>query len=311
MRIPLEKAAELLKSGAIVGLPTETVYGLAASLHHPEAINRIFSIKGRPPNNPLIIHIHDFADVIPYTTALPPLTAELVHTFWPGPLTLVLPILEELIPFEARAGLPTAAFRVPNHPLTRQLLKLTGPLVMPSANKSGRPSSTHPEHIECDFGSEFPILDGGPTAQGVESTILTYYQGEWTLLRLGAIPAEHFVPVLKQTPSCHVFTNGESPLAPGQLYRHYAPQAKLTLLKAIPQNAAGFVLGYSDRTYAPELIALGLSTHPEMVAQNLYSALRQLDRQMIEHAFVDINFPQEGLWLTIAERLTRAADATR
>lgn len=307
MRISLEKAADLLKSGHVVAVPTETVYGLGASLYHPEAIKEIFKIKGRPPNNPLIIHVTGLSDILPLTKALPPKTAELTHAFWPGPLTLVLPAIEELVPFDVRAGLPTVAFRVPNHPLALELLRITGPLVMPSANKSGKPSSTLPEHIEEDFGESFPILDGGVSKKGLESTILIYHEQKWRIIRLGALPPESFASILGVVPQVEGVLEGNTPLCPGQFYRHYAPLAKLVLAKEIPKDGSGVVLGFSDRSYSLPLIPLGPTDSPEIVAQNLYANLRLLDQKGISYAWVDVDFPRDGLWLTILERLKKAS----
>src|SRR5262245_4612508 len=142
MHISLEEAASALKSGLVVAVPTETVYGLAASIDFPDAIEDIFRLKGRPSNNPLIVHVASAKEIAFYVTQQPPQFLKLASAFWPGPLTVVLPVDQVRIPSVARAGLPTAAFRVPNHPLTRELLEITGPLVMPSANLSGKPSAT-------------------------------------------------------------------------------------------------------------------------------------------------------------------------
>ena len=306
MRISLEEAAKELIKGQVVAVPTETVYGLAASIHHPEAIQKIFSLKGRPLDNPLIVHLSEWPEITPYIKTLPFGTKELALAFWPGPLTLVLEIFEKLVPFDVRAGLPTAAFRIPHHPLTKKLLKLTGPLVMPSANKSGRPSSTQVKHIEEDFGQEFPILDGGACQQGVESTILGHVENHWVIFRLGAIAPEMFLPIIGEIPLLKTH-HGQRPVCPGQQYRHYSPQAKLTLVKSIPEKAEGIVLGFEDRAYPLPLLSLGNTRNPQNVAQNLYSALRQLDIEKISQAWVDMDFPREGLWLTIAERLQKAA----
>lgn len=310
MKITLSEAHRLLTHGQVVGVPTETVYGLAASLTQPSAIEQIFRLKGRPANNPLIIHVATIAQIENYTGPIPQIKE--LEKNWPGPMTLVLPIDPAKIPEKVRAGLLTAAFRIPEHPVTRELLQLTGPLVMPSANLSGRPSSTLPEHVENDFGTDFPVLDGGPCKQGLESTILILMEDEWKIIRAGALSAEHFEAALGYIPEIVKVKKGENPICPGQLYRHYAPKAKLVLKKEFSPEGEGIVLGYSDRTYPPsyQVITLGSLTQPETIAENLYAVLRDLDLSGIESVYVDMNFKPEGLLATIAERLQKAAHST-
>lgn len=310
MRITIEKAAELLNAGEVVAVPTETVYGLAASLKYPQAISQVFSLKGRPSNNPLIVHLSSSADLSRYAHNFPPHTFELTKIFWPGPLTLVLPAIIEIIPETVRARLPTAAFRVPSHPMAQKLLSLTGPLVMPSANLSGSPSATDPMHVEADFGVDFPVVDGGSCTQGVESTILCWQAGKWVIARLGALAPESFFSVLGYCPQVVDTKQGaKSPICPGQLYRHYAPKAHLILTKRTPDNCQGVLIGFSDRHYPGgcRLLSLGDSQIPEQAAERLYAVLRQLDQEGIAEAWVDVDLPDEGLWLTLKERLSKAA----
>lgn len=309
MRISLQHAAKALLNGQVVAVPTETVYGLAASITRPTAIARIFSIKGRPASNPLIVHLSSLTEMASYLLACPEGFEALAEAFWPGPLTIVLPVNQAKIPAIARAGLETAGFRIPSHPLALELLHHTGPLVMPSANVSGKPSATAAEHVEFDFGADFPVLDGSCCPCGLESTILTYVASRWCIIRLGAIPRESFLPVLGYVPEIVTKEAGQKPLCPGQSFRHYAPKASLLLVKNIQAKTCGTLLGFADRTYPAgmQFISLGSSTQPEEVAENLYARLRELDLRHIEQAMVDMNFPQEGLWLTIAERLERAA----
>lgn len=306
MRISLEQAATLLKAGNVVAVPTETVYGLAACLDNPLAIEKIFALKGRPRANPLIIHVADRKEIDRYAIDHPPFFEELAEAFWPGPLTLVVPV-NSSVPEIARAELPTAGFRIPSHNLTRSLLKMTGPLVMPSANLSGKPSATTPEHVEEDFGLEFPILDGGHCQKGVESSILIFDESEWVMGRLGAIAPEKFQTVLGYLPRIANQKNENKPLCPGQLFRHYSPKARLVSHE--PLTTSPFVLGFKERTYpnGKRIILLGSLTNPEEVAENLYKALRQLDLENAAEAWVDMDFPRVGLWQTIAERLARAS----
>lgn len=309
MRLNLSQSISALRSGEVIAVPTETVYGLAASLEHPEAIERIFTLKGRPRANPLIIHVADMRDIEKYVVSFPPHFEEIVNAFWPGSLTCILPVRSN-VPSNVRAGLPTAGFRVPDFELTRNLLKETGPLVMPSANLSGRPSATRPEHVEEDFGTDFPVLDGGNCAKGVESTILLYQDPEWVIVRLGALAPELFAPILGYQPRFEQKSHEAQPLCPGQMYRHYAPRAQLLLGDSSNLAKAPVVLGFKERKYPQEkrVILLGSVSNPEEVAENLYRVLRQLDQEGINLAWIDIDFPRHGLWLTIAERLFRAAE---
>lgn len=299
MRLTLEEAAQRLKED-VVAIPTETVYGLAASLFCPSAIDKIFSLKKRPRVNPLIIHLAEIREIENWIESLPPDFDKLAQ-LWPGPLTLVLPARIDKIPDAVRADLPTAAFRIPALQLTRDLLKKTGPLVVPSANLSGRPSATEPAHVEHDFGVDFPVLDGGQTEKGLESTILGFSASSWEILRQGALPPEHFLSVLGYVPALAA-VDPEHPTCPGQLFRHYAPQAKL-----VTSGPAEAILGFIERTYALPLIPLGSLTNPEEVAHNLYQALRRLDEQHLHTVRLDLDFPVTGLWATIRERLLRAA----
>lgn len=312
MRISVEQAIQLLQAGQVVAMPTETVYGLAACLHLPAAVERIFALKGRPLTNPLIIHVASQADVLSYAQELPPQFEVLTQAFWPGPLTLIVPIQTDLIPSLVRAQLPTAGFRMPNHSLTLQVIQATGPLVMPSANLSGRPSSTKPEHVEADFGAAFPVLDGGSCQKGLESTILYYDSPRWTIVRLGALPAEAFAPILDYQPDSRKAFKHVQPLCPGQLFRHYAPLATLVLGDSVRLPEADYVVGFRERVYPADkrVLDMGSLENPQEVAENLYEVLRQLDREGAKIGWVDMDFPRNGLWETIAERLLRAGEKT-
>jgi len=310
MHISIEEAASLLTHGHVVAIPTETVYGLAASITQPIAIDNIFKIKGRPSSNPLIIHIASVEQIYSYVTSTPPSFESLTKTFWPGPMTLILEVDTEVVPSNVRAGLSTAGFRIPSHPTALSVLARTGPLVMPSANLSGKPSATAALHIEEDFGPTFPLVEGF-CANGVESTILIYINDRWQIIREGAIPKEAFKDALGYIPIVNTApVNNEKPLCPGQCFRHYAPKATLTLTDKIPENASGTILGFDDRTYPQglNLISLGSATNPQQVAENLYNKLRELDRQNVAMAWVDITFPRDTLWSTIFERLKRASE---
>lgn len=309
MFISIEKAEKLLKSGEVIAVPTETVYGLAASIEHPSAIKQIYRLKDRPSSNPLIVHLSQLTEIDKYVMELPEGFASLAEAFWPGPLTLVLPANTNSVPEIVRAGLQTAAFRVPQHSLARQLIGLTGPLVMPSANLSGTPSATLIEHIEKDFGKDFPVLEGASCALGVESTILIQWQGQWQIIRQGALAPGDFEEVLGYQPPVRGPESYTAPLCPGQFFRHYAPKAKLILRKEFSMAHGEIILGFSDKKY-PEgnrIIHLGISSNPSEIAEKLYKTLRSLDENHISTALVDIDLPKTGLYLTILERLYKAA----
>lgn len=312
MKISLSEAISRLRAGEVVAVPTETVYGLAASIQYPDAVKEIFTRKGRPSNNPLIIHTDSVAPIKGCTETLPTGFFDLAQAFWPGPMTLVLPAQVKRVNPLIRANLPTAAFRIPNHPLALALLMQTGPLVMPSANISGLPSATSADHVESDFGPQFPVLDGGKCTCGLESTIAIFNDDRWRIIRLGALSPEAFLPVLGYIPEVATpaakSTNNAQPLCPGQLYRHYAPHATLLPLPESLEGCQGTVIGFSDRSYgdAMHLLALGRSDNPQEVAENLYASFRMVDELGLESAWIDLNFPDRGLWATIRERINKA-----
>jgi L-threonylcarbamoyladenylate synthase len=309
MLISPKEASTLLNSGAVVALPTETVYGLAASISHPKAIQKIYELKGRPSNNPLIVHLSDphqlFAYVNPYES-LPPHTKELVDAFWPGPLSIVLEARG--IPDEASGGLTTAAFRIPSLQITRDIITQTGPLVMPSANISGKPSGTSPKDLFEDFGDTLPVVDGGVCSGGIESTVIHFIDGAWAIIRLGAVSAEELERILSYRPQ-FAQTTKQQPTCPGQLYRHYAPKARLHL-KTHFRDETGTVLGFSDRQYPAglQLMPLGTTDSPYTIGENLYSNLRECDRRHLKDVWVDFDLPNGGLWETLRERIKKAAN---
>ncbi len=311
MRISIQEACQLLDNGDVVAVPTETVYGLAAKASDTNAIAKIFDLKKRPANNPLIVHLSDASQLNDYAKALPKDALKLCDTFWPGPLTLVLEIHLQSIPETARAGLPTVAFRAPQHPLAREIIDAIGPIVAPSANVSGRPSATLPEHVEDDFGKGFPVVDGGSCKTGVESTILLHTHSRWQIVRLGALPADAFTDTLGYTPTIAPTTQSDTIVCPGRLHRHYAPKALLHLHENAYDGSIPVVLGFDDRSYpgANAVLSLGNPQHPEQALARLYATLRQLDALGATDVWVDAKFPSEGLWKTLRERLSRASQA--
>ncbi|MEX0894887.1 MAG: L-threonylcarbamoyladenylate synthase, partial [Balneolaceae bacterium] len=167
----IHEAVALIQRGEVVAFPTETVYGLGADAHNPEAIQKIFKVKGRPADNPLIIHLANLQEVAEFALEVPKPARQLMEKCWPGPLTLIFK-KKPGVPDTATAGLPTVALRIPDHPVALELLRQTGPLAAPSANRSGSPSPTKAEHVRRDFGDDFPVLDGGMSNIGLESTVL-------------------------------------------------------------------------------------------------------------------------------------------
>ncbi len=305
MKLNFFECKELLLRGDVVALPTETVFGLAACYQNGPAVQKIFDLKKRPLENPLILHIASPSSVKELTKELPPGTKQLMEAFWPGPLTLILPA-KDSVPFLVRAGLPTVAIRMPNHAPTLSLIRETGPLVAPSANLSGRPSSTSAAHVEEDFGKEFPVFEEEGAEKGVESTILIYLDGGWKITRLGALSREEIEAVLKAP--VNQLEKSERTFSPGQHFRHYSPKASLHLGSEYRQEAPT-VLGFSERSYAnaKEVLHFGSLDRPEEALQNLYGLLRLLDQKKVDQAWVDMDFPEEGLWTTLRERLTRAS----
>jgi L-threonylcarbamoyladenylate synthase len=307
VRISLKEAATRLQAGAVVGIPTETVYGLAASLECRPAIHSIFEIKGRPRVNPLIVHVADIAQARRLSRHWTD-QAESLARLWPGPLTLIVEADPDLVPLEVRAGLATVGLRIPRHELCQELLRLTGPLVAPSANLSGRPSASAAEHVEQDFGGEFPVLDGGACLCGLESTIVT--TGETPqIARLGAWSREDLeaatgLQILAPAP----LGSATRPICPGQMFQHYAPRARLRRLSQRRESGPCIVLGFRDRDYGEATVwPLAPRQEPAEVARQLYDLLRRLDQASVQEAWIDDRIPGEGLWATIAERIARAS----
>ena len=307
--IDVAQAVQLLIAGEVVAIPTETVYGLAAALAMPKAIEKVFALKQRPANNPLITHIASPAYLPAFSESLPKDWQALSEAFWPGPLTLVVEINPQRVPVIARAGLSTAAFRVPKHPTALEIVNQAGPLVAPSANKSGSPSATTPEHVFHDFDTSVPCVNAGPCLLGVESTVLVHPKDRWELARLGAISQEELANVLGYTPQLHSSDVDVAAICPGQLHRHYAPTTQLVLSSEAYTGEIPVVVGFSDRSYpqAQQVFSLGHSEDVKACLKQLYNTLRELDLQEIPVAWVDMQLPQQGLWLTLIERLQRAS----
>ncbi|CCH02128.1 Sua5/YciO/YrdC/YwlC family protein [Fibrella aestuarina BUZ 2] len=309
----LQSAKRYLEAGNVVGIPTETVYGLAGNALNPDAVLTIFRVKNRPAFDPLIVHTDSLDKVRSLVTELPPLAEALAEAFWPGPLTLLLP-KQPHVPDLTTSGLPRVAVRIPNHSLTISLLQqLDFPLAAPSANPFGYISPTTAWHVEQQLGDQVPyILDGGPCGVGLESTIVGFdTDGEPTVYRLGGLALEALEAVVGR--SFRVQSHSASnPSAPGMLSSHYAPRKPTALLN----DAAGYVasptagaLVFND--YLPNIPTeqqLRLSPTGDLneAAKNLFSYLRQLDAMPVERIYIQ-PVPDEGLGRAINDRLRRAA----
>jgi L-threonylcarbamoyladenylate synthase len=293
-------AVEVLRAGGVVAIPTETVYGLAADVTNPRAIARIYAIKGRPADHPLIVHAHAISALEGYVGAITPRLRALAERFWPGPLTAIVE-RGARTPLQVTGGQETVAVRVPDHPLTRAIMTALGrPLVAPSANRFGHVSPTSAQHVRADLGDEVDlIVDGGPAEVGVESTIVDCTAAVPAILRAGAITASQLgdalgIPVVTRV--------GGNVRAPGTLASHYAPRARVALVEAELRESEA-----RRRAEAGERVAvLTLPDDPAAAARNLYATLRALDADGYETivatlpADIDANS-------AVRDRLTRAA----
>lgn len=324
------EAARLFAEGQLVAFPTETVYGLGANALDPEAVLGIFQAKGRPADNPLIVHIHDRAQ-LDSLCEVPSLAPVLMDAFWPGPLTLLFP-RKPSVPGVVTAGLPTVAIRMPSHPVAAAMLRTCGlPVAAPSANTSGRPSPTTAAHVLEDMNGRIPlILDGGPCNIGLESTVLDLCHGGPVILRPGGVTKEMLEEVLHTEVAVagsvlRALRENETALSPGMRYKHYAPQAAVTLVegdaeKVIPlmkslcleQKSLGrkaCVLCFSEHLGLLEGCTphdLGSAASPDETARVLFDTLRRLDEEGMEIVFSEV-LPPRGLGLAVMNRLGRAA----
>jgi len=336
-RQAIREAAEVLRRGGLVAFPTETVYGLGAVIRLRDSVRRIFEVKGRPPDNPLIVHISSLDQLREVASAVPERALRLAEVFWPGPLTLVLPRGD--VPDEVTAGLPKVAVRMPAHAVALALIEEAGaPLAAPSANLSGRPSPTSAEHVLRDLGGKIEgVLDAGETLYGVESTIVDLTADPPILLRPGAMPVEKIEEVLGERVVIPSFARGlgeaERALAPGMKYRHYAPQAAMLVVEAddysdlrrlaaavreaaLAKAAEGLKVCvlcteetlplYAGLGAGVALKCLGSRRNLFTVARNLFKALRDVDDEGFDLVVAE-GFEERGLGLTIMNRLRKAS----
>jgi L-threonylcarbamoyladenylate synthase len=310
MLVDIKQTIALLKQGQVVAIPTETVYGLAADASNDEALRKIYAIKQRPADNPLIVHIADISQVSNWAAEFPPLAQKLAQAFWPGPFTLVLPAKENVSTI-VRGNQPTVALRVPNHALTLQLLKQSGlALAAPSANKFTQLSPTTEAHVAASLGDDIAVLDGGSCKVGIESTIVSVENGDWQLLRLGMV-SEANIEALAGRPALKNQHN--LPKAPGQHLLHYSPKTPIKLFgsrealinfaKTSQKSCAALLIGEGAK---PICKYVDLPKQADDVAKQLYSALHELDALNVAQLLVETP-PADSEWLAILDRLTHAA----
>ena len=324
----LFRAAAIIRAGGLVAFPTETVYGLGGNATDDSAAKKIYAAKGRPSDNPLIIHIADPADADRYAV-VNDTYRRLAKAFMPGPLTVILP-RREIIPRSVTGGLESVAVRCPSHPVAHRLIELSGvPIAAPSANLSGKPSPTCADHVIRDLSGRVEmILDGGPCEIGLESTIVKVDgDDEVTLLRPGGITYDALCMVVGKVTIAeavtHALAENERPLSPGMKYRHYAPSAPVVLLNGAPEAVLAFLMGEQDRRkcailcYNEEtaylksglLFPVGARNDLSAQAQNLFRALRLADQTDAEIIYAHLP-PTEGLGLALYNRMIRAAAHT-
>lgn len=309
----ITKATQLLRNGQLVGIPTETVYGLAANALDADAVLRIFEAKGRPHFDPLIMHLPHAAAVRQHVRAIPTQAEALMAAFWPGPLTLVLP-KQAHVPNLVTSGLDTVAVRVPSHPMTQALLQqLDFPLAAPSANLFGHVSPTSAQHVNDQLGDRIAyILDGGSTAIGLESTIVGFEEGMPVIYRLGGLGVEEIERVIG--PVQLILNQSSDPKAPGMLKSHYAPRIPLYLgnPSVLMSELAGKRIGFLGFNLPLREMAMDkqrvLSPQGDMkeAAHNLFAFLRELEALDIDAIIAD-EAPNVGLGMAINDRLRRAA----
>ena len=307
----IREAAAILRRGGLVAFPTETVYGLGADASNPEAVARIYKVKGRPSGHPVIVHIGEIGQLGRWAREIPEQAAKLAARFWPGPLTLVLrraPGVND----ELTGGQETIALRIPGHPVALALLReFGGGIAAPSANRFGRISPTSAEHVRSDLGSDVDlILDGGPCEIGIESTIVDLSRGRPVLLRPGRIGAEDLAAVLGVAAESR---DSGAPRAPGSLVSHYAPRKPLRLLASSEWDLrmqrgspGGGVMSFRVRpAHDVSVIWIEASADPERYGHDLYANLRVLDSSGCEEIVVE-EPPGSPAWTAIRDRLRRA-----
>ena len=321
----LERAAEVLRAGGLVAFPTETVYGLGANALDPEAVAGIFTAKGRPANNPVIVHVVEVEAIRTIAAAWPDTAARLAARFWPGPLTLVLP-KRDVVPAIVTAGGPTVAVRIPAHPVAQALIRIAGvPLAAPSANCSSMLSPTLAGHVLNGLGGRIHmILDAGPCAGGLESTVLDVTTSPPRLLRPGLVTPAEIEAVIGpiQRPTVWAPEDDQPLPSPGLMQRHYAPRAPLECVeegdhsRMISLREQGVCVGWLTFTDDEELSGPGVTIvrmprDPPAYAAQLYAVLHTLDDRVLVDRIVVTFPPDSEEWLAVRDRLRRASTQSK
>ncbi|MFI3250610.1 MAG: L-threonylcarbamoyladenylate synthase [Eubacteriales bacterium] len=315
-----DEACLLIKNGELVGIPTETVYGLGANGLNPSAVEKIFVAKGRPQDNPLILHLGESEWMARYCVEIPSVAWVLAERFWPGPLTLILK-RNELVPNCVTAGLDTVGVRCPDHPVCREILrKVDLPIAAPSGNTSGKPSPTSPRRMGEDMeGKISAIVDGGACTVGVESTILDLTQNPPCILRVGGVTREELETVLslREDGSC---SSEEAPKAPGMKYRHYAPNAAMTLVVGEYEGSSLYIkerLSKGDGVLCFEecasrfsggyVVSIGKENHFTEQGRTVFEGLRSFDDTDVSRIWAQCP-REEGIGAAVCNRLRKAAE---
>ena len=320
----IRTAAAILQAGGLVGIPTETVYGLGANGLSSAAVGKIFAAKGRPQDNPLILHVPDASWLARYCREVPDSAYTLAERFWPGPLTMILP-RKDVVPDAVTAGLDTVGVRCPNHPVTLAIIRAADvPVAAPSGNTSGRPSPTRAEHMVEDMAGKIDaIVDGGPCGVGVESTIIDLTCTPPRLLRPGGLPLEALEEVLGEVAVdaalLRPLGEGEKPKAPGMKYRHYAPKAPVTVVLGEPSATADYIAAHlGEHTgvicfdewagrFAGHVVEnIGSAARKDEQARRVFDALRAFDHTDVTEIYAQCPH-EDGLGLAVANRLKKAA----
>ena len=326
----MKEACDLIRAGELVAFPTETVYGLGADALHPEASKKIYAAKGRPSDNPLIVHISKFEDLVSIAREVPPQAKKLADAFWPGPLTMIV-WKNDRVPYETTGGMDTVAIRMPKHPVARRLIEGSGCLIAaPSANTSGKPSPTEASHVALDMDGRIPmILDGGPVGIGIESTIVDLSEETPMILRPGYITQEMLQEVLGEKvcmdPGIIASDSTRKPKAPGMKYKHYAPKADLVLVEGETDKVVARInelvrekqqLGQkvgviaTDETFlryeADHVVSIGAREDEDAIARHLYKILREFDDWNVDAIYSE-SFATPRIGQAIMNRLLKAA----
>ena len=315
----LSESARLIKDGQVVAIPTETVYGLAANALDENAVKKIYIAKGRPSDNPLIVHVSDISELSPLVSEIPLKAKIMAERFWPGPLTMIMK-KSGIIPSVTSGGLDTVAVRMPESEYARAIIKACGvPLAAPSANLSGSPSPTNAKYVFDDMNGRIPlIIDGGKSKIGVESTVITFATDIPTVLRPGGVTVEEIRNTIGEVnvddAVLHELKHGETAASPGMKYKHYAPRADITILKGSLEQFIGYTSGKDffalvfegEEKYFENAVTYGKPLDAVSEASRLFDALRELDEKGAKTVFA--RCPElSGVGLAVYNRLIRSA----